>query len=110
MSCLIVHFADLLYKVTNSEAQELLNKLHARELHQRELAQQKLTALPLAKHLTQQSLENARQVEYNTARDLLIQKRSTSAFSSRQDATGLPAHTRNNWKRKVQRRITAVFC
>jgi hypothetical protein len=108
-------FTDLFFEVTNSEAQQLLSKLDARELHQRELAAQKLAALPAAKRPAQERLEQARQLEYDRARDLLIQKRNNPALGSQQGATGLLAHNLNNnprltWKHKFQRRITTIFC
>ena len=68
--------------MTPSEAQELLNKLHARELHQRELTPQKLAALPAAERPAQERLEQARQLQYDTARDLLIQTRNAAALGS----------------------------
>jgi hypothetical protein len=115
MDCLIVlSFTDLFSEVTNSEAQQLLNRLDARELHQRELAPQKLAALPAAKRSAQERLEQARQLEYDTARDLLIQKRNNPVLDSQQDATSFLAHSLNknprlNWKRKFQRRINKIF-
>ena len=79
--------------MTPSEAQALLNKLHARELHQRELAPQKLAALPAAERPAQEKLEKARQLEYDTARDLLIRKRNAAALGSQQHSIHSPAHS-----------------
>lgn len=79
--------------MTPSEVQELLNKLHARELHQREIAPQKLAALPAAERPAQERLEEARRHEYNTARDLLIQKRNAALLGSQQHAIRPPART-----------------
>ena len=67
--------------MTPSEAQELLNKVHAQELHQREPAPQKLAALSAAERPAQRRLAQARQIEYDTARDLVIQKRNAAALS-----------------------------
>lgn len=79
---LATHFAYFFVIVTSSGVQTLLNKLHARELHQRELASQKLAALPAAERLVQERLEQARRLEYDVARDLLIQRRNIAAPSS----------------------------
>jgi hypothetical protein len=77
--------------VTQSEAQGILNKLHAQELHQRELATQQLAALSDTERPVQERLEQARRLAYDTARDLLIQRRDAAAESSQQDAnTGSP--------------------
>lgn len=78
--------------MTSSEVQQLLNNLHARELHQRELAPQKLAALPAAERATQERLEQISRLEYDTARDLLIQKRNAAALSSQQHTTHSLAH------------------
>jgi hypothetical protein len=78
--------------VTQSEAQGMLNKLHAQELHQRELATQKLAALSDIERPVQERLEQARRIAYDTVRDLLIQRRDAAADSSQQHATtGSPA-------------------
>lgn len=81
---LAIHFPDLFFAVTPSGVQTLLNKLHARELHQRELASQKLAALPATERSVQERLEQARRLEYDMARDLLIQRRNDAALGSHQ--------------------------
>lgn len=78
--------------MTPSRAQQLLNKLHARELHQRDVASQKLAALSAVERPAQERLEQARQAEYDTARDLLIQKRNAAALSPQQHALNLPTN------------------
>ena len=89
---LAVHLVYLFFTVTSSRAQSLLNKLHARELHQRDLASQKLAALPPVERLIQERLEQARRLEYDNARDSLIQRRNVAALGSQQQpATPLAA-------------------
>jgi hypothetical protein len=85
-------FTNFFIAVTQSEAQGMLNKLHAHELHQRELATQKLAALSDIERPVQERLEQARRIAYDTVRDLLIQRRDAAADSSQQHATtGSPA-------------------
>ena len=75
------------FAVTSPQIQALLNNLDAQELYEREVASQKIAALPAAKRLAQERLEEARQRKYHTKRERLIQKRNAAA------ARGPPKHS-----------------